>query len=55
MSGDNRKDKQRYPKWQAPMEKWQLALNKAATDGDMKAVGKYTLKINQLWDKHHEK
>ncbi|URL61731.1 hypothetical protein [Acetilactobacillus jinshanensis] len=54
MTNEERKKKQQYPKWQPKMEQYQLDLNKAAVDGDMKKVGQYTLIINQLWDKYHQ-
>ena len=44
---------QNYPEWQLKMEKYQLALNQGAVDGDMKKVGKYSAKINELDQKVH--
>ncbi|XIF20052.1 MAG: Hypothetical protein AJITA_00765 [Acetilactobacillus jinshanensis] len=36
------------------MEKYQLLLNKAATNSNMKVVGKYNVLINKLWAKHYK-
>ncbi|QBP18349.1 hypothetical protein [Acetilactobacillus jinshanensis] len=49
-----RAKKQAYPKFQLKMEDYQLKLNHAANMGDMKNVGKYTMLINKIWDKHYK-